>query len=290
MTSTVKCRAKNPATCRYHGQKLNQKTKVNQPSFDRKPKHVHLAPIVEPATTMAEPNLNSFYHGETWDYDFLSYGNSWGYDEDNQYSVYTDLRLISVDVEETIRHAFLLEDDTPLPESLQKMITENRWDDLDEWDVGTERDYYGETAILIPPSNLVEKLQEWYWQFPNSEDREGILKYVRDRGIRTEGLSPLEALKKQLTVENGGRTLAILENATRVYKEFLSLDDIRVPHPDRLETVKPVDPQHKVGGYAVGIVMKNTRTGEYSLIDGYHRLKWLKNRKRIGGYYYVIPF
>lgn len=254
-------------------------------------------PIIVTKSSYSEPDPRAYlsydydydYYGEAHDYysigiDYYSDDASPGYDS---YSVYENLHLTQVDVEQSIKNILHVPSTHELPEEILQLIKENEWDDKLNWEISAESDYYGETAVVKAPENMIPKLTEWYWTQDNATDAQGILHYVRSKGTETKGLSPLEAIKKQLSEESEGRPNRLVENAKNIKVGPLFINKLSVPHSSRLNNVPPreaKDYENKEG--IAGIVIR-TRDA-FRLVDGYHRLKNLKDKNKRKGNYIIL--
>lgn len=253
-------------------------------------------PIILSPSPYTEPDVRAYlsydydydYYGEAQDYYDLGYDY---YDDEptygDSYSVYDNLHLTSVDAEQSIKSILNVPATHELPTEIHQLIQENGWNDKLNWSIHAESDYYGETAVVTPPDDMLPKLTEWYWGQENAVDKDGILHYVRSKGTETTGCSPLDAIKKQLAEENEGRSNRLVENAKNIKVSNLSISRLSVPHASRLDRVearKAKDYDDKAG--IAGIVVR-TRDA-YRLVDGYHRLKDLKNSNKYKGKYIVL--
>lgn len=219
------------------------------------------------------------YYGEDDYYSSAAYSNF--------YAQYENLHLTSVDAETTVKQMLHMSAADTLPAELKQLIKDKQWDNIDNWDIHTEESYDHDIPVVDKPADMFSEVQKWYWNKPNAEDRAGILKYVRSKGTATEGLTPLEAVKKQLAEENPGKRHRGVENATSVLFTTVRLENIFVPKPARLRDVEaqaPVDHENKAG-YA-GVLLR--RGDRYRLVDGYHRLKHLQEKNRVTGKYLVL--
>lgn len=154
---------------------------------------------------------------------------------------------------------------------------------------GYTRGYDDNSKIYIKPKNdqLQKRIEQEYYKKPNAKDDKGILEYVRSKGQETEGLSPVEAIKKQLTNENNGRRSSLVDNATGVSKATLKIRDIRIGAKEHYENVKPLPMEsNNTADKIAGVVVQTGTT--YRLVDGYHRTKNLMNNKRILSQYIVL--
>lgn len=228
----------------------------------------------------------SYYSGVDYDYDY--YGRSeWAADEDD-YAYYEGLRLTSVDAYSAV-NGLLLAGDKPLPDEIVQMIEKNDWNNINNWDIEAENDYYGQTVKIIPPSDMEEKLSAWYWNLPNADDSAGVLRYVRAKGVETQGLTPIEAIKIQLAEENKGMSHPLLENVNSAYRLSLRVREIVVPNKEWLDKVEPRPIENKGDSYPVAGVVVFHRN-QYVLIDGYHRFKDLQNKQAKDKYSLMSDF
>jgi hypothetical protein len=85
-------------------------------------------------------------------------------------------------------------------------------------------------VAIDAPRELDEVIEKWHWNQEGAIDSEGILPYVRDRGVETKGMSPLKAIKEQLARENGGVRLREVENAQDVGVQSISFKKIIAPN------------------------------------------------------------
>lgn len=154
---------------------------------------------------------------------------------------------------------------------------------------GYTRGYDDNSKIYIKPKNdqLQKRIEQEYYKKPNAKDDKGILEYVRSKGQETEGLSPVEAIKKQLTNENNGRRSSLVDNATGASKATLKIRDIKIGAKEHYENVKPLPMEsNNTADKIAGVVVRTGTT--YRLVDGYHRTKNLMNNKRILSQYIVL--
>lgn len=226
------------------------------------------------------------YYGDDED-DYYHEGYDYYNDGGGFYEQYENLRLTSVDAETTVKHMLQVNAADALPAELKQLIKDNKWDDIENWGVHTEPSYDREIPVVDKPEGMFNEVQKWYWNQPNAEDKKGVLNYVRSKGTETAGLTPLEAIKKQLAEENPGKRHRGVENAATVDQRKIRLADIFVPKPARLRDVDgqpAVDHQNKVG--LSGVVLK--QGDSYRLVDGYHRLKDLNDKNRVTGRYLIL--
>jgi hypothetical protein len=203
------------------------------------------------------------------------------YGEPTEHSLKTYLSLFEQPTTENAILYMLGKDETHnLPDELTNLAQENK--------EVLELDAPDSTAAY-----MLSKVQEWYWKQPNAVDSQGILEYVRSKGTETQGLTPLQAIKRQLDEENelifklGAHRNRALYNATHVEQKTVKLDEIIVRGASRLNEVEARIPQsydNKPG--IAGILVKTGDT--YKLMDGYHRMKYLKIQNRKQANYIVL--
>lgn len=116
-------------------------------------------------------------------------------------------------------------------------------------------------------------VENYYYSLKNATDKDGVLDYVRSKGVDTSGMRPINALKAQLDYENNGRKHSLVERSSNVTVDYIARDKIHMGAVGRYDAVEPRVPQ----GYANvihGIVVYNEQQDVYYLVDGYHRTKW----------------
>lgn len=154
---------------------------------------------------------------------------------------------------------------------------------------GYTHGYDGNSKIYIKTKNdqLQKRIEQEYYKKPNAKDNKGILEYVRSKGQETAGLSPVEAIKEQLTNENNGRRSSLVDNATGVSTATLKIRDIQIKAKEHYENVEPLPMEsNNTADKIAGVVVRTGTT--YHLVDGYHRTKELINDKRILSKYIVL--
>ena len=154
---------------------------------------------------------------------------------------------------------------------------------------GYTRGYDGNSKIYIKPKNgqLQRRIEQEYYKKPNAKDDKGILEYVRSKGQETAGLSPVEAIKEQLTNENNGRRSSLVDNSTGVSTATLKIRDIQIKAKGHYENIEPLPMKsNNTSPNIAGVVVRTGTT--YHLVDGYHRTKNLINNKRILSKYIVL--
>lgn len=117
-----------------------------------------------------------------------------------------------------------------------------------------------------------------------------ILDYCASKGYDFLGRTALSAIKEQLASENGGMRLPVVENAHRVDVLTIPLHRIQVGNRHHYENVDPRPVQGVKGAPLIaGVLVKSNNSG-YRLVDGYHRLKWLREKSAKSGEYIVLFF
>lgn len=134
-----------------------------------------------------------------------------------------------------------------------------------------------EVAFDVPPA-LTEMVQNLYFSQPNARDYDGALSFARSEGVDTSGLSPAEAVKKTLFVNNPSaeldqRTLGAVERANNVYSETLHLDHVRYSS-SHLNNVGSFDTHAfaERSDHIAGVVVYRG-AGKYDLVGGAERFK-----------------
>lgn len=255
-------------------------------------------PIKEPVrienSSLHFPHAHMLYASEysgpiLLEYD--SYGPPYG-EEPEEYSrnfQYENLRIGSVNLRLLLSHVYNCPE-TDIPAVVLEHAESKGWGSTDYWNVEAVNNYYGEEAELVVPENFLQEAQEMLWLLPNAVDDDNVLPYVRSKGVETEGLTPLEALKAQLLDENNGIVSAKIQNARFISSRVVSFDSIRIPskrHYDEVTPRRPVSFGTKESAF-VGVVYPDR--GGFTLLDGYHRLKYLKEkvRGRVKGRFIVV--
>jgi len=284
------------ATCRKHGahnaaQQAKNSTvagSVKQQLTVAKKKAIGqaLPPVIVEKSVLQNP----YYTDVTSvvDTDFDSYGcdGCYGCETGNDYcrgGVYENLRVTSVSSQAVLTKIFQTNE---LPEDLLKLGEELELDDPESYDAFGEAGYYGQQQCVELREDKAAELTKWYYARDNASDHEGILDYVRAKGVPTKDLSPLEAIKQQLKTENS-KSLPSVEAATDVSLQTLMLSRIAVPSHSHYEEVEGRTPKALADSKPVtGVVLQ--KNGKLILIDGYHRLKNAKDGNRWQGNFIVL--
>lgn len=157
----------------------------------------------------------------------------------------------------------------------------------DAWD-----GYYGEEDpdqySVSPKSETMAKLYSWYYNQPNAIDHHRLLAYARGKGIDTTGLTPEEAIKKQLIAEHPELAKKLEKaNSVSVRKikrgDVTYVDEKRLTNASRLASWAAPEANKKGDekGYTYDGVLYATygkdargRFGtKYRLLDGFSRYK-----------------
>lgn len=183
-----------------------------------------------------------------------------------------------------------------IPEDLKKKL--EPYADFEmiahDFEVNIVNGYYGEELDSIKaPQGLTKVLNQYYYSQNNAVGHYSVLPYLRGKGYDTTGESPLTAIKGALRAENGGRLNKKVENAKsfKVVKiglknikklsksqEAAAVKDQRKPLP-----VKETGMREEIAGVA----FKN-ETGEYELVDGYHRTAYYENQTKRQKVSYIV--
>lgn len=180
--------------------------------------------------------------------------------------------------------------DKDLPEDF-KEILEKYKDPIDDFEIYTVGGYYGEEYEVVPSARLQKDIKNYYYNRPNAVDMNKVLPYIRGKGTETTGLTPIEAIKKQLKEENG-RILKDAEEADAFKIEKIKTSKITrgSRKQTQLASDDPKEPK-KIDGVdsltVAGVVFQN-KAGEYRLVDGYHRTAYLDKHQRQSGVYIIL--
>jgi hypothetical protein len=198
-----------------------------------------------------------------------------GYDDYCRDSQYDNIRVAEgIDSRAVLAelHGCQKED---LPEDLVAYANnELELDNPDSYEVEVTGGYYGDEASVIfsEPEKVYAKLREHYFAREDAKDADGVLPYVRGKGLDTTGLQPLEAIKKQLRTENKGKIVDYVENTTKVERKFISMKNVVVPQNQHFIKADPREPVAPHGAeQTFGVVVQ--KGDAYVLVDGYHRFK-----------------
>ena len=184
-----------------------------------------------------------------------------------------------------------------LPESLRKELQPfvDNFNDY-EFEPEISGDYYGEVLDGITgPSQLTRILDDFYYSQPDAAGPDNILSYLRGKGYETKGERPLEAIKGSLQAENNGKISQKVEKAKKWRTGELNLSSITAPSASQIkagendprELKSPYPGRQKPGDGIAGVVLQRA-DGSYELIDGYHRLAWLKDKNKKRSQYIIL--
>lgn len=242
-------------------------------------------PIDVPDSDLKEPDFNyiEYYSiGVEWEDDesssYINDFENYRDDDESNYKRHNPV-VSSINLPEILSTIFKV-GENQIPENITKVCLQNGWDEKYAWSAVTEPNYYEDDVTIVPPSNMEQVLREEYFKLDNAVDKDGILKYCRSKGFGTAGKNPLQAIKEQLDHENNGRKSKAVDNAKKVSVSRIRLSDIKISAPAHYANVEPRKPESKLNikksETFAGVVTKNSR-GVYSLVDGYHRMKHLKD-------------
>jgi hypothetical protein len=100
-----------------------------------------------------------------------------------------------------------------------------------------------------------------------------IRAYCLSKGYDAQGLCGLDAIREQLAHENNGIYHPRITQSTQIDISLIALKDIIEYNKHHYDAVEPrplISPLN--GPIIAGVVFARGR--HYSLLDGYHRLKW----------------
>lgn len=257
-------------------------------------------PILDPSNKMTLPEKGGMYY---LDYDYDSYlnCNEYGCDSICRCSRITDAQVtgwtggpegLATYVKDTLN----LPKDEPLPKELVEKIKPFATNIADLVEVKIIVGYYGEEIGGIElPDKLHNILLDHYYKQEFSEGPGNILAYLRGKGYATEGEKPLEAIKGMLMAENNGSLNSRVANATRWKKQSVKIDNIKIPNESKMKAgvSDPRVPQtpfskSRTNPQNITGVLYQKQDGSFELIDGYHRIGWMKNNGKKMGNFIVL--
>lgn len=195
--------------------------------------------------------------------------------------------ITSVDVDHAVE-ILLNKPREDWPDDLREMVDKNRetWGDPNIWEYD-DVDYYATHDELETPFILQKGLEDWYYNQPNATDTSGALEHVREKGYETKGLRPAEAVKKMLREENG-MILKRVERTSSVasYPE-VPIQKLRMVKK-HYDAVEPREPLAKSSNSSQIDGILQWAPNGYRVLDGYHRIKWLKENGKDKGNFLVL--
>lgn len=243
---------------------------------------VKSSPLLEPRVTGSGNRIDTV----EYDYDYSHCANDdCGEDGDMcRDTVYEGLTVENkpVDTRSVLAEIYGIHPDK-IPDDLVRIGNDElKLNDPNSYEAYAENGYYGEevTVSLAHPDAVNKRLTEYFHSLPDAKDNQGILPYIRGRGTDTQGLTPLEAVKKNLRDENNGKLVSYVENTTKVSRGAVSLNKVLIPQKKHYENVSPKVPNAPKGADSItGVLVK--RGDSFVLVDGYHRVKHanVKNKK-----------
>ncbi len=249
-------------------------------------------PVIVEVTKLTYPKFftttaSEYYGPVRFEYDY--YGPPFGEEpvEYNRNYQYDGLRLETVDIRGVLAEVYSCEPEE-VPDSFVAEVTEKGWAETYSWDVHPVGGYYGEEVSLDPPGGFMQHVQRMYWSLPNATDENKILPYVRSKGTVTEGLAPLEALKKQLASENNNVVPDRVANATEIAVKNIKYDDVHVGNLRHYNEIYPRQPFSVSAESSAFIGVLVEQNGKLSIVDGYHRLKHERERRSEKGKFIIL--
>lgn len=225
---------------------------------------------------------NDAYHLPV-EYDYDHYGcsgsicNYRDYDDYCRDAEYEGLRIDRGSLNPRAVLAYLYKvNPEDIPDSLvTKATNELDLDSEDGYEVYASGGYYGDEAHVdfAYPDTALKTLKRYYYELPDAKDEAGVLQYVRGKGVDTAGLTPIEAIKKQLNDENHGKTHQLVERSNTVTAKKVNFDQVEIPQKKHFDAVEPRPVVAPENVDAVCGVLVQTGEYRYRLVDGYHRMK-----------------
>lgn len=205
-------------------------------------------------------------------------------------STYENIRVSKdIDYRETVSELMRINPEDIPPEMLRIAKDELHLDRTESYEILVERGYYGEEAsvVLSDWQKVRDGLQRYCYSRPDAVDKDGVLPYLRGKGLNTTNKTPLDALKESLRKENNGKVVAYVEKTKEVYQKKIRLEDVVIPQKQHYKSItasKSIAPEN--APVINGIVVY--KAGKYHLVDGYHRVKGLQESKRANGQFIVM--
>lgn len=252
-------------------------------------KEVISSPLRQPIRGISDRSINAV----EYDYDYSHCSDpSCGDDGDLcRDTVYEGLTVENkpVDTREVLSQIYST-DPGNIPDDLVRVANDElHLDQPDYYEAYAENGYYGEEPVvaLAYPEDVHKRLTEYFYSLPDAKDDQGILPYVRGRGVDTTGLTPVNALKKSLREENNGKLVSAAEKATKVTRGAIPFSKIEITQKKRYESVAPKVPNSPKGAdKIIGVVVK--RGDSFVLVDGYQRVKHANLSKGKNGTFLIL--
>lgn len=216
--------------------------------------------------------------------------NSDGYDDYCRDSEYDNIRVAEgINTRAVLAEIYNCKSEDIPDDLVDYANNELALDETDSYEVEVAHGYYGDEAsvALSDPENVSAKLRSYYFSRDDAKDVNGVLPYVRGKGIDTKGLMPLEAIKAQLRAENKGMIVSHVDRATKVERKSIDLKDVVVPQNEHFIKADPRKPVAPYGAEeTVGVLVQ--KGDSYILVDGYHRFKDQTARGTKGGSFIIL--
>lgn len=246
------------------------------------------APIDTPISKLHEPsNRGDVTNAPGIEYDYDWYGTpDWASDNDGygRNRVYEGLRITEVnDVRGVLANLFSCSPNDIPDELYDYAVDELHMDSPESYYIRGEAGYYGEEISITAED--IGALKRWYYKENNARDYNGVLDYVRSKGVDTSGKEPVQAIKDQLAFENNGKLLQAVKDARYVGIKNLTFKQVKANEKRMAQTVVPEESavvKNKTAKEFAGVVVRDGK--EYFLVDGYKRTKTLQGTRKDGEY------
>lgn len=267
-------------------------------------------PVIVEYSPLNEPNVSMDlqWHGGL-EGDYEGYGHEFGYEctsdpddycRDQVYFGLTMAQNDNVDVKAILSTMFRTKKED-LPSELIDYAESLGLSSSDAYEATATWGYYGQEYDIYLKEEKQKALKDWYFSRSNARDEGGVLDYCRSKGLPTAGLTPLEAIKKQLADENNGLAHPKVEEAYSVEVADLTLGTIVTGNADHYSRIDPRPAESFTNGEIImGVLIvpkssykwwdRNIRVNEGFLVDGYHRLKHARNNQRRKGKFIILNF
>lgn len=283
------------AACTRHGKKsapaISAATAVGAQLAEAKALASAPKPVVVERLKFSDPSYQQDVTSVV-EYTYESYGcdGCYGCDTGEDYCRGASYEGLSIEfVEPTMVMARLLScDEKDIDQETSFFANSIGLDEKYNYEINGVFNYYGESVEIEVGQDQMELIKKWYFDHDNARDGWGVLDYCRSKGTPTKGLTPLEAIKLQLTAENGGRTVDGVETANEISVVEAAISQIHKPQVKHFTESAPRAPRSLTGSDDVflGVVVK--KHAKLTLLDGYHRMKYAEENNITTGKFIVL--
>lgn len=196
-------------------------------------------------------------------------------EDEDEYAIRTHItsaEIRSIDMRAVLASAFSVTSDEISPELVQQARNLD-FDKSSHWNYKIIGDYYEDTITFIPPEGFKEFVEKEFYAQGNAEDRNGVLSHVRNYGIDTTGLTPVEAVKKYLSHEGETKLPSAIAKKENITKKKVELRKIRLNNNQKFIPAVQRNPRIS------GILVQNPG-GDYTLVGDASQFNVLSDNPR----------